>query len=115
MGATVWSPLASGLLTGKYNDGIPYGSRLAQEGYTWLQQGLQGEHVAALRRYATLAEALGVAPSTLALAWCLRNPNVSTVILGASKVSQLLQNFEALAVAERFDQDAWLRVERSLA
>ncbi len=115
MGTTVFSPLASGLLTGKYNDGIPADSRLAQEGYGWLQRGLQGERIAALRRYTALAKELGVAPSTLALAWCLRNPNVSTVILGASKVSQLLQNFEALEVSERFDDGAWRQVEASLA
>ncbi|MES2858415.1 MAG: aldo/keto reductase, partial [Pseudomonadota bacterium] len=67
------------------------------------------------RRYTALATELGVAPSTLALAWCLRNPNVSSVILGASKVSQLLQNFEALDMGERIDEAAWKRVEDSLA
>ncbi|MEO5628268.1 MAG: aldo/keto reductase [Thermomonas sp.] len=115
MGTTIFSPLASGLLTGKYNDGIPADSRLAQEGYGWLQRGLQGERVASLRRYTTLAQELGVAPATLALAWCLRNPNVSTVMLGASKVSQLLQNFDALEVSQRFDADVWTQVEASLA
>ncbi|MEO6155328.1 MAG: aldo/keto reductase [Thermomonas sp.] len=115
MGTTVFSPLASGLLTGKYNDGIPADSRLAQEGYGWLQRGLQGERIARLRRYTALAQELGVAPSTLALAWCLRNPNVSTVMLGASKVSQMLQNFEALEVSQHLDADAWSRVEASLA
>ena len=115
MGTTIFSPLASGLLTGKYNDGIPADSRLAQEGYSWLQRGLQGERIAALRKYTALAAELGIAPSTLALAWCLRNPNVSTVMLGASKVSQLLQNFEALAVAKQFDDGVWKRVEDSVA
>ncbi len=115
MGTTIFSPLASGLLTGKYNDGIPADSRLAQEGYAWLQRGLQGDRVAALRRYTALAHALGIAPSTLALAWCLRNPNVSTVILGASKVSQLLQNFDVLEDSQRIDDVAWSQVEASLA
>jgi aryl-alcohol dehydrogenase-like predicted oxidoreductase len=115
MGTTIFSPLASGLLTGKYNDGIPAGSRLAQEGLGWLQRGLQGERVDALRRYAALAAELGVAPSTLAIAWCLRNPNVSTVMLGASQLSQLLQNFEALALWQQVDEATWRRVEASLA
>ncbi len=115
MGTTIFSPLASGLLTGKYNDGIPADSRLAQEGLTWLQRGLRGERIDALRRYAALAAELGVAPSTLAIAWCLRNPNVSTVKLGASKLSQLLQNLEALEVSRRFDDALWERVAQSVA
>ena len=114
MGATVFSPLASGLLTGKYNDGIPADSRLAQEGLTWLQRGLRGDRVGKLRGYSALAQELGVAPGTLAIAWCLRNPNVSTVMLGASKLSQLLQNFEALEVSQRFDEATWRRVAASL-
>lgn len=115
MGTTIFSPLASGLLTGKYNDGIPADSRLAQEGYGWLQRGLQDDRIAALRRYTALAQELGVVPSTLALAWCLRNPSVSTVILGASKVSQLLQNFEALEISQGFDEATWDQIETSLA
>ncbi len=115
MGTTIFSPLASGLLTGKYNDGIPADSRLAQEGLTWLQRGLRGERIDALRRYTALAAELGVAPSTLAIAWCLRNPNVSTVMLGASKLSQLLQNLEALEVSRRFDDALWERVAQSVA
>ncbi|MGV8923550.1 MAG: aldo/keto reductase [Thermomonas sp.] len=115
MGTTIFSPLASGLLTGKYNDGIPADSRLMQDGYTWLQRELQDERIAALHRYILLAQELGVAPSTLALAWCLRNPNVSTVILGASKISQLLQNFEALDVSKGFDDATWGQIEACFA
>ena len=114
MGSTIFSPLASGLLTGKYNDGIPADSRLAQDGLTWLQRGLRGERIDRLRGYSALAQELGVAPGTLAIAWCLRNPNVSTVMLGASKLSQLLQNFEALEVSQRFDDATWQRVTASL-
>ena len=114
MGTTIFSPLASGLLTGKYNDGIPADSRLAQDGLTWLQRGLRGERIDRLRGYSALAQELGVAPGTLAIAWCLRNPNVSTVMLGASKLSQLLQNFEALEVSQRFDDATWQRVTASL-
>ena len=115
MGTTTFSPLASGLLTGKYNDGIPADSRFAQDGYTWLQRGLQADRIAGLRRYAAVAQELGVAPATLALAWCLRNPDVSTVIVGASKASQLLQNLEALEVSQRIDDAGWAQVEASLA
>lgn len=115
MGTTIFSPLASGLLTGKYNDGIPADSRLLQDGYTWLQRELRDDRIVLLRRYIALAKALGVAPSTLALAWCLRNPNVSTVILGASKVSQLLQNFEALEMSQGFDDATWDQIEACFA
>ena len=110
MGSTIFSPLASGLLTGKYNDGIPADSRLAQEGLGWLQRGLHGDRIDRLRAYTALAAELGVAPGTLAIAWCMQNPNVSTVMLGASKLSQLLQNFEALELSQRFDPVTWHRV-----
>ena len=110
MGSTIFSPLASGLLTGKYNDGIPADSRLAQEGLGWLQRGLHGDRIDRLRAYTALAAELGVAPGTLAIAWCMQNPNVSTVMLGASKLSQLLQNFEALELSQRFDPATWHRV-----
>jgi aryl-alcohol dehydrogenase-like predicted oxidoreductase len=119
MGTTVWSPLASGLLTGKYSAGIPADSRLAQEGYTWLQRNLQGDEgarrVERARRFVSIAKELGVGPAPLALAWCLRNQNVSTVILGASRVEQLLQNLEAPALVERFDADTWKQVEAATA
>ena len=119
MGTTVWSPLASGLLTGKYSAGIPADSRLAQEGYTWLQRNLQGDEgarrVERARRFVSIAKELGVAPAPLALAWCLRNPSVSTVILGASRVEQLQQNLEAPALVERFDADTWKQVEAATA
>ena len=110
MGTTIWSPLASGLLTGKYNDGIPADSRLAQEGYAWLQKGLRDDRVARARRFTDIAGELGVAPAPLAIAWCLRNPHVSSVILGASRTEQLLQNLQALDLAERFDADIWARI-----
>src|SRR5678816_2817061 len=100
LGTTVWSPLASGLLTGKYNEGVPDDARLGQEGYAWLQKWVLGDaesrRVERARRFTVLAADLGVAPAPLAIAWCLRNPHVSTVILGATQQAQLLQNFEAL-------------------
>ncbi|HET7126587.1 MAG TPA: aldo/keto reductase [Lysobacter sp.] len=119
MGTTTWSPLASGLLTGKYSAGIPADSRLAQEGYTWLQRNLQGDEgtrrVERARRFVSIAKELGVDPAPLALAWCLRNANVSTVILGASRVEQLQQNLQAPELVERFDADTWNQVEAATA
>jgi voltage-dependent potassium channel beta subunit len=115
MGATIWSPLASGLLTGKYNSGIPANSRLGQVGYEWLRHSVLGDaqsgRVDRARRFTAIAAQLGVAPAALAIAWCLRNPNVSCVLLGATRTEQLLQNLEALEVAERIDEAGWFQVE----
>jgi len=118
MGATIWSPLASGLLTGKYNNGVQSEGRLAQENYAWLQKSVIGEprerRIERARKFTALARELGVAPAPLAIAWCLRNPHVSTVMLGASRAAQLVENFEALAVLERLDEATWKRVEASV-
>src|SRR4029077_20612170 len=88
-GTTIWSPLSSGLLTGKYNDGIPKGSRLDTPGYEWLQRNLfEGDgpaRIEKVKRLALVAREIGVPLSQLAIAWCLKNPHVSTVMLGASK------------------------------
>ena len=115
LGTTVWSPLASGLLTGKYNDGVPDDARLGQEGYAWLQKWVLGDsdsrRVERARAFTNLAKELGVAPAPLAIAWCLRNPHVSTVLLGATRTEQLLQNLEALELVERFDDATWSRLE----
>lgn len=118
LGTTIWSPLASGLLTGKYADGVPAGSRLAQPGMEWLQGSVLGEgdaRRARACRFTALASELGVAPAPLAIAWCLTNPHVSSVLLGASRVSQLLQNLEALTLLARFDESVWRRVEAATA
>ena len=119
MGTTTWSPLASGLLTGKYSAGVPADSRMAQEGYTWLQRNLQGDEGARrlerARRFVSIARELGVDPAPLAIAWCLRNPDVSTVILGASRVEQLQQNLAAPELVSRFDADIWRQVEAATA
>ena len=115
LGTTVWSPLASGLLTGKYNEGVPDDARLGQEGYAWLQKWVLGDsdsrRVERARKFTAMAKELGVEPAPLAIAWCLRNPHVSTVILGATRKEQLLQNFEALELANRFDDATWSRLE----
>ena len=115
LGTTIWSPLASGLLTGKYNDGIATDSRLGQPSLEWLQSAVLGEpaddRLGKVRRFSALAAELGESPAQLAIAWCLRNPNVSSVILGASRVSQLEENLRALDVLERVDAQGWQRIE----
>ncbi|MBE8722596.1 potassium channel beta subunit family protein [Sphingobacterium pedocola] len=99
MGTTIWSPLASGLLTGKYNSGIPEGSRMSLEGYEWLKdKALLEDKILRVRELGDFSQELGVSLSTLSIAWCIRNPNVTTAILGATKESQLLENFKALEV-----------------
>ena len=119
MGATTWSPLASGLLTGKYNNGVQQEGRLARQDYAWLQSSVIGEakerRVERARKFTSLARELGVAPAPLAIAWCLRNPHVTTVMMGASRNEQLLQNLEALDVVERLGEADWKRVEASVA
>jgi voltage-dependent potassium channel beta subunit len=98
-GNTIWSPLASGLLTGKYRDGIPDDSRAALAGYGWLAKEITAEGaVERAERLRPIADRLGCSMAQLALAWCTLHPMVSTVITGASKVSQVVQNFEALDV-----------------
>ncbi|MBS0465293.1 MAG: aldo/keto reductase [Proteobacteria bacterium] len=119
LGTTVWSPLASGLLTGKYDAGIPAGSRLATPGYEWLaRKHASPEGQARLQRarnFSALARELGENPAQLALAWCLRQPHVSSVILGASRPEQLAENLGALAVAARLDAQACKKIEAATA
>ncbi|MEO7066322.1 MAG: aldo/keto reductase [Rhodanobacter sp.] len=118
MGTTVWSPLASGLLSGKYNNGIPAGSRLAQPGYEWLKEsvlGEGGERLEKVRRLQPIADELGVSLAQLSLAWCLLNPHVSTVMLGASRLEQLQQNLDALDVLPRLDKAVALRIAEATA
>ncbi|MDQ3737783.1 MAG: aldo/keto reductase [Actinomycetota bacterium] len=110
-GTTVWSPLASGLLTGKYTAGIPDDSRGALKGYDWLAESLRDpatlERVERLR---PIADELDCTMAQLALAWCAKNPNVSTVITGASRPAQVAENFAALEVIERLDDDVMARI-----
>lgn len=99
MGTTIWSPLASGLLTGKYNNGIPDGSRLALEGFDWLKdKTLSEERISRVRELETVAKELDTSLATLSIAWCISNPHVTTAILGATKESQLEENLKALDV-----------------
>jgi voltage-dependent potassium channel beta subunit len=99
MGTTIWSPLASGLLTGKYNNGIPEGSRMSLEGYEWLKErAVVNDKLAKVVDLSSFAEELGVSLTALSIAWCVSNPNVTTAILGATKESQLNENLKALDI-----------------
>ena len=112
MGTTIWSPLASGLLTGKYNNGIPEGSRLGLEGFEWLKdQWMMEDKLAKVRTLTAFAQELGTPVSTLSIAWTLKNPHVTTAILGATKKQQLLENLKALEVAEKLTPDVLQRIE----
>lgn len=103
LGATIWSPLASGLLTGKYNEGVPEGSRLAV--HKWLRDGAMGEDWETRRQrllaLADVADELDLTLPELSIAWCLTNPNVSSAILGASRPEQLEANLKAVSAADR--------------
>ncbi|WP_158882967.1 aldo/keto reductase [Rhodanobacter sp. L36] len=106
MGTTIWSPLASGLLTGKYNNGVPADSRITQPGYEWLRDSVLGkgdERLGKVRALQPIADELGASLAQLSLAWCLLNPHVSTVMLGASRREQLEQNLTALDVLPKLD------------
>lgn len=113
LGTTIWSPLMSGLLTGKYNDGkIPSDTRLAMDGLEWLRDAtLAEERFEKVRKLCKIADEIGVPMSQMALAWCLKNPNVSTVILGASKVAQLEENLKSLEVVKLLDEAVMQKIE----
>ncbi len=111
LGLTTWSPLSSGLLTGKYADGIPAGSRGALPGYEWLHDELtDGELNAKVKALQEIAGELGCTMAQLAIAWCARNPHVSTVITGASRPSQVVENMAALDVIGRLDDEILARM-----
>jgi voltage-dependent potassium channel beta subunit len=113
-GTTIWSPLASGLLSGKYNDGIPADSRAALKGYEWLQRGITPERIEKVKKLAGIASDLGCTTAQLALAWCLANPNVSSVITGASRAEQVTENMKALEVAPKLTPDVLKQIEAVL-
>jgi len=119
MGTTIWSPLASGMLTGKYNEGVPDDSRLALPGYEWLRDLWISEDgkqkLEKVRLLTALAKEIGVSITHLSLAWCLKNPNVSTVILGASRLSQLEDNLQAIDVLEKLTAEVMEKIETIVA
>lgn len=115
LGTTIWSPLASGFLTGKYLEGIPEDSRLGIQGFDWLKERwLQEDKIKKLRKLVTLAEKLEVSLASLAIAWCIKNPNVSTAILGATKKEQLHENLKALEVVKKLTPDVMEKIEKIL-
>jgi len=118
LGTTIWSPLASGLLTGKYNQGMPPGTRATLKGYEWLRESIESEesqqNIKKVERLMPLAKELGCSMPLLALAWCLKNPNVSTVITGASRAEQIRENMGALEVVPLLTQDVMERIEEIL-
>ncbi len=112
-GSTTWSPLASGLLTGKYASGIPAGSRGALEGYDWLRNELTDEDkLARVAALAPLASEMGASLAQFSLAWCLQNPHVSTVLTGASRVEQVRENMQALDYVDRFTPELLHEIDR---
>jgi voltage-dependent potassium channel beta subunit len=112
MGTTIWSPLASGLLSGKYNDGIPKGSRFALEGFDWLKdRWISDDKIKKVKKLSDLAAKLQIPTAALSIAWCLKNPNVSTVILGATKKQQLLDNLKSLEVLPKLNAEVMEKIE----
>ncbi|MDQ1449142.1 MAG: hypothetical protein QOC79_2113, partial [Actinomycetota bacterium] len=115
LGLTIWSPLASGALTGKYLDGMPDGSRAKLPGYEWLQGMLTDPRTnEKVRKLKVVADELGCTLAQLSLAWCTKNKRVSTVITGASRASQVHENMAALDVAARLDRDVMARIEEAV-
>ncbi len=115
-GNTIWSPLASGLLTGKYRDGIPEDSRAALSGYDWLADRMtNADEVARVERLRPIADRLGCTLAQLSLAWCTKNPNVSTVITGASKVEQVVSNFETVDVIPLLTDDVMAEIASAVS
>lgn len=113
IGLTTWSPLASGVLTGKYLKGIPPGSRLAQESQSWLrEEALSEDRVPVVAKFVDLAREFNCAPAQLAIAWCLKNKNVSSVITGASTPEQVVENMKAFQLYQRMDASDWRGVEK---
>jgi voltage-dependent potassium channel beta subunit len=115
LGTTIWSPLASGLLTGKYNNGMPQGTRASLAGYEWLKEYvLTKPNIEKAKQLEPIAKDLGCTLAQLALAWCLKNPNVSTVITGATRPEQVVENMKAEDLLERLSSDVMERVDTVL-
>lgn len=115
LGTTIWSPLASGLLTGKYNDGLPKDARVNLPGYEWMKRRFESpegkEKIEQVKKLSALAAELGMSTAHLALGFCIKNPNVSTVILGASRAAQLAENLKALDHVAKLTPEVMQRIE----
>ncbi len=113
LGTTIWSPLSMGLLTGKYNSGVPKNSRFAIEDMAWLKEKvLQEDKIKKVKKVGELANKLGVTLAALSIAWCIKNPNVTTAILGATKKVQLTENLKALDVLPLLTDDVMEKIEK---
>ena len=111
LGTTIWSPLASGLLTGKYANGVPASSRGSLKSMAWMHESLlDPAKNAIVAKLGAFAKELGCTTAQLAIAWCLKNPNVSTVITGASRIEQVAENMKALAVASQLTPEVMTRI-----
>jgi aryl-alcohol dehydrogenase-like predicted oxidoreductase len=119
LGTTIWSPLAGGLLTGKYVGGVPDGTRSTLKGYEWLRSRYDSKtaraHLDKIEQLSTVAADLGCSLAQLAIAWCVSNPHVSTAILGASRSSQLEENLGAIGVVDRLTDDVIEHIEEIVA
>jgi voltage-dependent potassium channel beta subunit len=112
LGTTIWSPLASGLLTGKYNDGVPQGSRMAIPGFDWLaDKTLTEEKLSKVKKLKAVADKLNTSLAVLAVSWCIKNPNVTTAILGATKKEQLTENLKALDIYPKLSEELMNEIE----
>jgi voltage-dependent potassium channel beta subunit len=112
MGTTIWSPLAAGLLSGKYNDGIPEGSRFALKGFDWLKdRWMKNDFIAKAKKLNELAGSIGVTMAQLSIGWCLTNPNVTTAILGATRKEQLNENLGASAAKQKLTSEVIEQIE----
>jgi voltage-dependent potassium channel beta subunit len=118
LGTTIWSPLASGMLTGKYDNGIPQDTRVTLKGYEWLRQDFEDDvasiNIEKVKQLAPIAQSLGITRAQLALAWCLKNKHVSTAITGASKPEQVVENMRALDFVEKLTPEVIDRIEHIL-
>ena len=118
LGTTIWSPLASGILTGKYNEGIPKGSRMTLPDYKFLRDGLESkkgaENIKKVIKLSKIAEKLDISMAQLSIAWCLKNKNVSTVILGATTIKQLDENIKAAENVRLLDAKVMNSIEKIL-
>jgi len=115
LGTTIWSPLASGVLTGKYNNGMPAGTRATLKGYDWLREHvITSQNIEKVKQLQPIAADVGCTMAQFAIAWCLKNPDVSTVITGASRPEQVTENMKAIEVVEKLDNDVLERTEQAL-
>ncbi len=113
LGTTIWSPMASGLLSGKYNEGIPKGSRLGLPGFEWLRdKWITDANLKKVKKLNELAVKTGITLPAMSIAWCLKNPNVSTAILGATKKQQILENLKSLEVLPKLTDDVMEKIEK---